>query len=98
MRAAKMLGVLLVIMLVLLLAAGLIGLMGKVLISGANHISSWGDVPLSEQEAGTSNEEVETFSTEPPGSTVPPGDDPSWSQPMDSYPVDKTADELAENP
>ena len=35
-----------------------------------------------------------TFGAEPK-STVPPGDDPSWSEPMDSAPVDQTAEELA---
>lgn len=92
----KILGAVLALLLFLALAAGLIGLVGKALIFGADKLGAWGSVTISDGEASEGAESFETFSPVQPNSTVPPGDDPSWSQPMDSYPVDKTADEMAE--
>lgn len=97
MRAVRAMLSVLAILLALGLAVGVVGLMGKLLISGAGLLGSWGSVSLSEESAPGPEQAIETFSPVEPASTVPPGDDPSWSLPMDSAPVDQTADELAKS-
>ena len=97
MRAVKVVSSIIVIALAIGLIAGMLMLFQKLLISGANVASQWGDTSTADQGASSQDDAIETFAPATPKSTVPPGDDPSWSEPMDSAPVDQTADELAKN-
>ena len=98
MRAAQAMLSVVVIALAIGLIAGLLMLFQRLLISGANMAGQWGDTLAVDQGVSAPDDAIETFAPVEPKSTVPPGDDPSWSQPMDSAPVDQTADELAKNP
>lgn len=84
------LAVVLGLALLLLLA----GAFQSLLIAGARLAQGIGDAVLPDEAAETGEDEAE------PGTvlsaTWPPGDDPSWSEDMPLSPVDKTAEELAE--
>ena len=95
MRAVKAALSFVVIALAVGLIAGLLMLFQRLLISGANMAGQWGDTSTVDQGASAPDDAIETFAPVEPKSTVPPGDDPSWSEPMDSAPVDQTAEELA---
>ena len=98
MRAAKAVLSVIVIALAVGLITGLLMLFQRLLISGANMAGQWGDTLAVDQGASAPDDTIETFAPVEPKSTVPPGDDPSWSEPMDSAPVDQTAEELAKKP
>ena len=98
MRALRAVLSLAMIALAIAVIAGMIALFQRLLISGAGMAGQWGDTSIADNGASSPNDAIETFAPAEPKSTVPPGDDPSWSQPMDSAPVDQTADELAKNP
>ncbi|MBR3502682.1 MAG: hypothetical protein IKO07_00380 [Clostridia bacterium] len=84
------LAVVLGLALLLLLA----GAFQNLLIVGARLAQGIGDTVVPDEEQETGWDEAEPSAA--PAATWPPGDDPSWSEDMPLAPVDKTADELAE--
>ena len=71
----------------------LAGLFQNLLIAGARLTQGIGDTVIPEEAAVDEEDEEPTAA---PVATWPPGDDPSWSEDMPLAPVDKTADELAQ--
>ena len=68
------------------------GVFQNLLIAGARLAQGIGDTVMPEEDIPIGGAEPTTAVA----ATWPPGDDPSWSQDMPLSPVDKTADELAE--
>ena len=85
----------LAVALVILFALFLGGLFQRLLIAGARLAQDLGDTVIVTDEVIGGDEALQTPETALVA-TWPPGDDPSWSEDMPLYPVDKTADELAE--
>ena len=97
MKAAKIAGGVLAAALALLLLALLAGLFQRLLIAGTQMARNLGDtVIVTDEDEGDEDGEAAPFQTDAPVATWPPGDDPSWHEDMPLSPVDKTANELAE--
>ncbi len=97
MKAAKIVGGALAVLLALALLVFLAGLFQRLLIAGTQMARNLGEtVIVTDEEAAGEDEAPSSISTDAPVATWPPGDDPSWSEEMPRVPVDKTADELAE--
>ena len=92
-----MLTAVLAALLALALLAFLAGVFQRLLIVGAQLARGMGDtVIVTDEEESADDDALPAQPTDAPAATWPPGDDPSWSQDMPLSPVDKTADELAE--
>jgi len=98
MKAARFAATVAGVVLAIILAAFLAGLFQRLLIAGARLAQDMGDtVIITDEDVIGGDGEAAPFATEPPAATWPPGDDPSWSEDMPQVPVDRTADELAED-
>ncbi len=95
MKAAKIAGIALAAALALLLVFFLAGLFQRLLIAGTRMVQDMGDTVIITDDEEVGGKTAPAW-TEAPVATWPPGDDPSWGEEMPQVPVDKTADELAE--
>ena len=96
MKAGKIAGALVTALLALIVLALLAALFQRLLIAGTQMARDVGDTVILTEEDVVGEGETEPFATDAPAATWPPGDDPSWSEDMPLSPVDKTAEELAE--